>query len=169
MSRIQKNAVTFFADLRGATFVSLVTRTKARCRKPFQNVEKVSRVVVLFNFDYDKGVYRRLDKEGKDEGDFRPGESWHVPVIDEEGRYTPFCRHKDTGDIYFRCQWIGTVGEPIYTDAWGKTYTKEQLADFLPSRSNYENQGLDKPLVFLTYKVASILEASANGKKEVFV
>jgi len=115
-------------------------------------------------------VCRPLLKEGKSLDDFRKGESWHEPVLDEQGRLTPFCRHKKPPhNLYLRFLHLNTIGHPTYTTESGQILTLEQVQPFLPKRENaYGNQGLDKPLRFLVYSLDNIEEIHVNGQQLIF-
>ncbi len=152
----------------GAFMLTFETRTDARAKKtgnPFGVITKTNVVNGTVNFRYDAGVLRRLEKEGKSPEDFERGESWHEAVTDSSGRLTPFCRHKQNGDLYIRFMHNQTIGEPRYFAEDGHEITKEECQAWLPKPSAYANQGLEKPLVFLTYKLASIEAVTLNGER----
>ncbi len=158
--------VQLLSTLRGASFITITAKTDARLKKtgnPHGKVWKVNRVNVCVNFQYDQGVLRRLEKEGKSEEDFRKGESWHTPVLTDDGKLTPFCSHNKTGQLYLRCQRLATIGEAAYFTEGGVELTRADVCDFLPKSSTYENQGLDKPLEFLVYGLEGIVEVVVAG------
>lgn len=153
-------------NIHGAKILSFVAETDARLKKrgnPFGTVYKRAKVSALVNFHYDPAVIRRLEKEGKDESAFRRGESWHEPVIDAAGRLTPFCRHKQTGDLYLRIVRLDTLGEPEYRTAAGEVVDVSLLTPFLDQKPGYVNQGTDDPVVFQTFKLDGIKELTVDG------
>lgn len=154
------------SNLTGAKILSFVAETDARLKKkgnPFGPVMKRARVNALVNFWYDAAVVRRLEKEGKDESVFRRGESWHEPVLTPEGKLTPFCRHKTSGDLYLRVVRLATCGEPEYRTATGEVVDVGLLEAFLDQRPGYMNQGTDDPVVFQTFKLTGIKEITVDG------
>lgn len=156
-------------DLKGANPITFTAKTDSRSKiknNPWlRPIWKINRVNGLVNFHYDQGVLRRLDKEGKSPDDFRRGTSWHEPVI-LNGRLTPLCTSKNpaNSNVYVRFMFVQRIGDPRYTDAKGCSLTYEQVKPFLPNPSSYENQGLDKPLIFLTYDIANLLSVTVGGE-----
>ncbi len=161
----------YLMGIKGSQFVSIIANTEPRMRKtnnPYiGRVRKIARVNGIVNFHYDEGVLRRLEKEGKSAEDFRKGESWHEPVVTENGSLTPFCRHKTSGELYLRLMLNNLTSE--YIDVVNNhTVDEKDIAPFLV-KNGYDNQGLDQPLRFLTYKMDSIKVVSANGKTFLMV
>jgi hypothetical protein len=115
----------------------------------------------MVNFDYDAGVLRRLEKEGKDPSEFHRGSSWHVPMMLED-RFTPLSQHKnDPNRLYIRCMDRGaTLTE--FVSPTGVTISTEQIKPFL-RKSTYENQGLEEPLRFLNYDLDNVLALTDSG------
>ena len=150
---------------RGATFISFLVETDAKMRKtgnPYLGAKKVAKVHGMLNFLYDEAVQRRLEKEGKPADSFRKGESWHEIVTREDGTLTPFCRHKETGELYLRFMHQNTL-DAIYVDVNGNRISVDEITPFLQKPSGYGNQGLDNPVRILTYKLSGIREITLNG------
>jgi hypothetical protein len=159
--------------LKGATFIGLLTDTDPRLQKgggrngkpanPWYKagVRKVSRVNICVNFQYDAGVLRRLKKEGKNPDDFERGESWHQPIMRADGTMTPLSQHKKKPDrLYVRCMMLNADSRFVLPN--GEEIDRADLETWLPARSEYKNQGLDKPLIFTVYGVDNIVEATFN-------
>lgn len=159
--------IALLSGLRGAKLFSITAETDARLKKtgnPYGKVTKISRVNVLVNFHYDAGVLRRLEKEGKSPESFKKGESWHVPVLTEDGKLTPFCQHPNTGELYLRVCVQG-YGDTIYLSEAGERLTYADVEPWLPKREGaYGNQGLDAPLEFKVYKLSGIVEIGIDGQ-----
>jgi hypothetical protein len=60
--------------------------------------------------------------------------------------------------------YVKTVDEATYVDANSNPVTFEQIKPFLKAQTDYKNQGLDKPLRFLTYDLDNISEITLNGE-----
>ena len=186
----------------GATFVGLVTCTETKMNRggnqgnpknPFFNaVRSVRRINAQFNYLYDGAVERQLAKEinaeraqNEDnalEGDaltdeinsrFNRGTSWYEIVEDEQGRLTPFCKHKKTGDIYFRCRTIDK-GDTSYIAtrniegtpySEGDTISFESLEPYFPKTKPYKNQGTEKPIAATTLKLESVVAIAMDGEQ----
>lgn len=171
----QAELASLLLDVQGATPVtfSAVTDADVKAKDQDKNpcpfarpIWKHNRVNGLVCFWYDKAVLRRLAKEGKSEDAFRQGTSWHVPVL-LNGRLTPLCQSKSETNrkLYVRFLYVQTIGEPRYLDSHGTEIDKAALLPWLPSRkNNYANQGLDNPVVILTYALDSLREITLNGQ-----
>jgi hypothetical protein len=166
--------IKMLSSLRGATFITF--RHKAdmsdtsKMRKvgnPYWgNCFKTQTVNGMVNFQYDEGVLRRLEKEGKSPDSFRQGTSWHNPVTVRD-HLTPFCHHKtDPRKIYIRFMYLKQLECSFHTDE-GVEIDPGAIKAFLKERSSYANQGLDKPLVFTTWDINSVLSCKFNGKSYV--
>lgn len=150
--------------LRGATFVSIIAATEPKMRKtgnPYVGVaHKVAVVNGQVNFDYDHAVENARVKEGSDPDDWTKGQSWHEPVL-ADGRFTPFCRHKKDGTYYLRIR--RQSGSSTIIDRNTGQDIGEAVKPFLQVSSR-DNQGLSKPVEFLTYGLSSIKAATFGGK-----
>ena len=119
----------------------------------------------MINFHYDKGVLKRLEKEGKSADDFKKGESWHEPVIRADGTLTPLCRKKsDPRQCYLRFM-LNASNNVRYHTANGTKIETEDVTPYLGKRSDYANQGLEKPLIFQVWNLDDITHMSLNGQK----
>lgn len=154
-------------NIRGAKAIGITAFTDQKARKkgnPFGDIWKLSTVQGMVNFHYDAGVLRRLASEGKDESEFQKGETWHRPILDASGRLTPLCRHADESrdDLYLRFMFISNTVRK-YVNSGGAEIDATLAEQFTRKRSTYDNQGLDRPLVFLVYALSSIVELSVDG------
>lgn len=198
---------------RGSAPITFIAHTMPRMRKtanPHFDAVKIAKTNGMVNFHYDSGVTRRLEKEGKDESEFKRGGSYHVPVLSNDGKLTPLCIHKEdaasvvgwatpdgqrpmqdngkpkalkdcqvcefhTTDItrfvafgsaiprlYLRFMY--KKAETSYVNTNGETIDDKELEPFLYDRSTYANQGLDAPLIFLTYGLDSLQQATFDGQ-----
>jgi len=119
----------------------------------------------MINFHYDAGVLRRLEKEGKTADSFKQGESWHQPILRTDGTLTPFCCKKsDPRQIYLRFM-LNASNNVEYHTADGKKIDTENVKPYLCERSNYENQGLEKPLIFQVWGIDDITRITLNGQR----
>lgn len=90
------------------------------------------------------------------------GESWHVPILDDEGNQTTLCRHKDADDdddtaVYLRFMLL-SKGEAEYRrNADGEIVAKDDVTPFLAASKGGNG--------FLTYSLASIAEIAIGGTR----
>jgi len=155
------------ADQKGATFISMQTNTEPKMRKrgnPYAGrVRKVTEIAGQINFWYDPAVVRQLEKEGKDESEFRRGESWHEPIVREDGTLTPFARHKkDASRKYLRFRSLNVQSVRFVLDD-GTEVSREALEPWLQKSSDYANQGTDDPVRFVVYGLDKIERLTMNG------
>jgi len=169
----QQELIQALLDARGAQPISFCARTDARALakdqaknpNPFSRpVWKIATISAMVNFWYDRGVLRRLKKEGKSPGQFRRGTSWHEPVL-VAGRLTPLCRGKNQTDsiLYLRVMYLAT-NAVAFEDANGVSIAASAIERFLPARSEYLNQGLDCALRFKTYRIDGIRWLTLKGQ-----
>jgi hypothetical protein len=166
----EKEFIQIVGAKAGSKILAITYRTPVVLRKKIAGknqsitILKIDRSNVSINFDYEAGVYRRLEKEGKPADSFTPGKSWHVAVLDEQGRITPFAQHPETGKIYFRCQHIQKLGSPAYFAANDQPVDSDTVVPFLAPKRPHANQGLDAPLQFRTIKFENILAVEFAGE-----
>lgn len=136
-----------------------------------KDVQKRRKATVLVNFHYAENVQKRLEREnaeriakGEAPKTFDQGESWHELVKREDGTLTPFCKHKQTGVLYLRCMDIDTQSIEYTVD--GAPVDAESIKPFLQT-SDYKNQGLDEPLVFLCYSLTNLKALTLDGQTYV--
>jgi hypothetical protein len=162
-----------FMSLVGAKIITIEILTDAKLKKtnnPFaMPVMKFNKLNGMVNFHYDRNVLAQLEREGKSPEDFKQGESWHEAVLDDNGRLTPFCKHKNTGELYLRFRRLATIGEPFFIDNNGKNLTKEEVEPFIPVKKSYGNQGTDKAIEIMTIKFENVVSVVIDGVKHDFV
>jgi hypothetical protein len=170
-------------------FISLIARYNASERgmilkggrkadNPFWGkLFKVSRQMGGVCFDYASGVERRLVKEGKDEDDWRRGESWHVPIVYVPNILTPVCVNKscvtaadgriDLGLLNDKTPWYLRFRKDKSESHWeladGTRVDAEAVKPWLVKRGHYKNQNLRKPLAFETIIPENLIEITVNG------
>ena len=159
----QENLQSMLADIRGATFATLVTKTDARLKKtgnPFGNVEKVSRVNVCLGFQYEKAVNRQRAREGT-EADFEA-----VPRQWGEKISPMFIAHK--GKIYLETK-VERSLSTTYLDSKGQEIPSEAVKPFLPARAESSRQETEKEILVRDYAMDSILSLSFRGEDYVVI
>lgn len=159
-------------QIRGAKIAGFTTATVRKMKKtanPFHGkVVSVKNIVGMFNFDYQGNVGNARERAGMSREDWNKGESWHKPIIDEQGRMTPFCQHKTTGELYFRVRVLKYVRSKFYASERivhegyayepGDEIPRSVLEPFFYASNSYANQGLDKgkEIEIVTLKLDSL-------------
>lgn len=164
--------VEMLKDVIGSTFITFTAETTPKMNKTnnpyFGKVTKVAVVNGNVCFDYQKGVERRLEKEGKDKGDWTPGKSWHVPVMNGDS-VTPLCvSEKDPNKFYIRFSLVNAI-QAEYRLEDGTILPKSSIEPYLPAKSDYSNQNLseENTLKIMTYGIDSIRTIRMNGETYV--
>jgi hypothetical protein len=171
IARSQIIEVLTVATANGATFITLVTETDARLKKTgnsFGQVNKLSRVNIACNTDYEAGVQRQQVREGAAEGTFKAqAHKWaeHVPGC----RW--LVRHPETGELYVVGKPERALEDPTYIKAISREVLDyEAVKSFLPAkRSNAEAQGVEKEIPYRQWKLESIKEIHCNNERYVIV
>lgn len=157
------NLVELLATVKGATFATLIVETDARLKKtgnPFGPVRKVSRVNVTLGFQYANAVNRQRTREGA-EADFEAApRQWGE-------RISPMLiGHK--GKKYLETKVERSLGY-VFLDASGKELTAEEVAPFLPARSESTRQETEKEILVRDYALESIRSLSMGGEQYVML
>ena len=152
----QRQLEEMLANQKGATMVTVVTRTEPRMRKtgnPFVGrVFMISRVNGVANFIYGNSVNRQREREGT-EADFQAEpRKWGERV-----KGTPLVLHK--GQMYLELKVERSLGH-TYVFANGSALTDTDvtsLKGFLYKSSQAKTQQTDKEIILRDYKVANIV------------
>lgn len=156
--------VEVLATVKGATFATLITETDARLKKtgnPFGPVRKVSRVNVCLGFQYESAVNRQRTREGT-VADFEAApRQWGTRLPG-----SMLVEHK--GKLYLETKVERSLG-CVYLDASGKELTAEQVAPFLPARSESTRQETEKEILVRDYALESLRSVSFGGEQYVML
>lgn len=156
--------VATLAMVKGATFATLITETDARLKKtgnPFGPVRKVSRVNVCLGFQYESAVNRQRTREGS-EADFEAKpRQWGTRQAG-----TMLVEHK--GKLYLETKVERSLGY-TYMDANGTELTPEEVAPYLPARTESTRQETEKEIVVRDYSLDSIRSISFGGEQYVML
>lgn len=156
--------VALLTSVKGATFATLITETDARLKKtgnPFGPVRKVSRVNVCLGFQYESAVNRQRTREGT-EADFEAApRQWG-----QRQPGTMFVEHK--GKLYLETKVEKSLSH-IFMDANGKELTPEEIAPYLPARSESSRQETDKEIIVRDYALESIRSLALKGETYVML
>jgi hypothetical protein len=150
--------LSLFAQVKGATFATLITETVPKLKKTGNNlghVRKVSRVNVCLGFQYDNAVNRQLGREGQ-EGDFVAApRQWGVKV-------TPMIvEHKEK--FYLETK-VEKSLDSQYIDENGEEIPFELVEPFLPARRKSSRQGTEKEILVRDYSLDSLKSIAFNGE-----
>ena len=155
-------------NLKGATFVTLVTRTVPKMRlagNPFRDrVFKISRVNGTINFVYGNSVNRQREREGK-VSDFQPEpRKWGTRIAG-----TPLVEHKD--NFYLEMKVEKALGHSFL---WSNSNTmsaddEAHLVSYLFESYQPKTQQTDKAIILRDYALNSIVSITIDGTQFVIV
>lgn len=171
MQLTQSELINLLVSHKGNALVSFVTLSDARLLKrgnPFGVVLKRSEMVACVGANYQSAVNRQADREGNpDAGSF---EADSLPW----GEFVPGTDRKfiaNKGETYVRMQFAPGMSAPKSVQYFradnGEELTKEQIAEFLPKRSESDRQdefGNDGKIAVRTFKVASLQSVTFGGQ-----
>lgn len=153
------NDIAKLESVRGSLMMTVSVSVEPKMRKTdnpyYGKVRKNSRYNGQVNFHYDPAVIRQHEKEGKSPDCFRKGESWHEPIIREDGTLTPFCKHKKNGKRYLRFRILNTI-ESEYVDNNNNPVDKSAIEEYLQESGGYKNQGTDNPVRIITVDLDNV-------------
>ena len=138
----------------------LVKGRDSKLPNPFGVVTKVTTMHGMIGSSYSNGVNNQLVREGKD-ADFVPqSHRWATHYVG-----ALMTANKDNALVLaFRGLEAKHTNKSVFFDANDKELTREELAEYLPvPRSGNQSQGTDKEVIWITPKLASIIEVVMDG------
>jgi hypothetical protein len=136
--------------------IIITTYTEPKLKKkdnPFIGVKKVNVRKVIINYNYVNDVNLQRLKENK-ELDFIPKiKDWKKPI---PGTY--ITEYKDHN--YIRFEVVKDI-KKYYVDINRMVLSEDQVRPFLPK--NYNNQGLDKPIIINRCDINNLKEINVDG------
>lgn len=154
------------SEIKASTIVSVVLKTdvkllkKSRVTKEpcvYGEISKRSVMNVMFGTDYERGVNRRLDKEGSDPSFKSMPHAWAERCEDKPA----ICTNK-AGDTFYANLRVLNVGSVEYLHN-GQPIDAADLADYLPKKSTSSRQGTEDQVIWRTVKFTSFESVRANG------
>jgi len=153
--------------MQGAQPATMTTRTDANLLKtgnPFGEVAKYSKVNVFVGVNYENAVKRQQVREGADEGNFdAQAPKWGERVGKK------LISHK--GELYCPVKIGSALEQPRYVQTANlNVLTNESVTPFKQKKqSSAAAQGVDKEIVWRTYKLSNILRLTIGGDTYVVV
>lgn len=128
---------------------------------PYGLIEKVSTQHGQIGVNYSNCVNNQREREGVNP-DFSPQEHAYADSVSD----TPLMKNRKDGTLYvaFKREEAKHTNKSVYL-ADGKPVGYSEVANYLPvPRSDSGSQGTDKAVVWMTPKVASIIELRMGGE-----
>lgn len=155
-----------------ATFAGITAKTEVKMRKTGNplagaKVTKIMDYSVTLNANYQNAVNNELTREGK-EATFESAENWHEKKNDTFNG-SVVINSAEPEKSYLSCIVNNSDMKGYYVN--GVPATDAEIAiikEFRNKSSVPTNQGTDKPIIFRTFKLSSILELRVKGKVLIF-
>ena len=154
----QATLLSLFAQVKGATFATIITETDPKLKKTGNTlgpVRKVSRINVCLGFQYENAVNRQLGREGQESDFVTAPRQWGTKV-------TPMIvEHKEK--FYLETKVEKSLSS-MYIDESGKEIPFELVKPFLPKRSTSSRQGTEKEILVRDYSLNSLKSIAFGGE-----
>lgn len=170
-----QNIGNIFAGVNSASFVGLDTLTDVKLKGGMKNpqqghVQKLVRgssVMVFQNKKsnaYENMVQRRLQKEGKNPGNFQLSpRTWGERIPD-----SPFIRHEKDGVVKYYLEVIFLKAGSVEYLLDGQPIDKSQIEGLQEQGVNPDGQGgLDDKVIIRTYAIDSLTRIRIDGQEHV--
>ncbi len=152
-------------ERRGAEFVSFTAATRPRLLKkgresgdpcPVADLLKVSRVLAILGFRYERSVQNQLEREGL------PAETFEAKPR-PWGEHRGGCLIEHKGKLFLEAKVERSIDHTSYDDQ-RKTWTGFELAEFLPTKKGSGRQGTEKAVILRDYSLENIREIRMGGE-----
>ena len=159
------------SEIQASTIVGVTLNIEAKLLKksrvtkepcPWGLVTKRSVLSCAFGTDYERGVNRRLDKEGSESEFQTMPHAWAERLEDKPS----ICTNK-AGDTFYANLRVFSVGSVEFFED-GKPIDAADLVDYLPKKSTSSRQGTEDQIIWRTVKFTSF-ESVRYGGLELIV
>jgi hypothetical protein len=154
------------SEIKASTIVGVTLNTEVQLLKRHRDTKEpcvygpITKRTVMscaFGTDYERGVNRRLDKEGSDPSFEAAPHQWADRVEDKPA----ICTNKAGDTFYANLRVLGVQSVEYLQD--GKPIDAAELADYLPKKSTSSRQGTEDQIIWRTVKFTSFESVRANG------
>ena len=158
------------ADLTGATFVTIESKTDPRMVKkhretgeanPYLGAVKVSRVNGIVNWIYSNSVNNQRIREDKANDFVAEPRQWGERRLLASGNVSPFVDHKS--NVYLELKVERSLGYH-YEMPDGTIVPNQNIEPYLPARRP-TRQGLDREVILRDYRLDSITSVTVNRER----
>ncbi len=133
---------------------------ETKVANPYATIQKVSKVSILLNSDYEKAVTNQLDREGKEATDYKKGENTMPLVFGENNQFIGMYK----GEFVLQYRPNDNVTPKSKYLADGKLTPKSALEGYLPTQSHATNQGTDREILWRKLYLKNVLKLSFQGE-----
>jgi hypothetical protein len=150
-------------------FASVLQLTDARALKkdrvtkeknPFEAINKLSKVSILLNSEYQKAVINQLAKEGKDESEYKRGENTMPIEFGENNNFIGTFK----GEFVLQYRPNDNVMPKVKYIADSKVIDKKKIENFLPTVQPATNQGTEREILWRKLYLKNVRKIAVNGE-----
>ena len=160
-AKIVKGMPMFASILQSTEPKCLVkSRTNKEIKNPFASILKVSKLSILLNSDYETAVVNQLEREGKEETEYKKGANTMPLTFGENNQFIGLfngnfvLQYRPNDNVRPRTKFLANG---IITD-------KSKLVDFLPAENHAENQGTDREILWRKLYLKNVMKITLNGE-----
>lgn len=136
------------------------SRTNKEIKNPYNSIQKLSKVSILLNSDYEKAVTNQLARENKEASEYQKGENTMPIEFGENNQFIGLFKGEFV--LQYRPN-DNSKPETTYL-ADGVRTDKKLLADFLPLENHATNQGTDREILWRKLYLKNVLELTLLGE-----
>jgi hypothetical protein len=150
-------------------FASVLQLTDARALKkdrvtkeknPFEAINKLSKVSILLNSEYQKAVINQLAKEGKEESEYKRGENTMPIEFGENNNFIGTFK----GEFVLQYRPNDNVMPKVKYIADSKVIDKKKIENFLPTVQPATNQGTEREILWRKLYLKNVRKIAVNGE-----
>jgi len=154
------------SEIKASTIVGVTIQTPVKMLKRSRKdkspcvLGKISKRTVMscaFGTDYERGVNRRLEKEGSSPEFQAMPHAWADRVEDKPA----ICTNKAGDTFYANLRVLGVQSVEYLQD--GQPIDAAELVDYLPKKSTSSRQGTEDQVIWRTVKFTSFESVRASG------
>lgn len=150
-------------------FASVLQVTEPKCtvkhretkeKNPFAKIQKVSKVGIILNSDYEKAVTNQLAREDKEATEYKKGENTMPLVFGENNIFIGLyngefvLQYRPNDNVMPRSKYL----------ADGKLTAKKELEGYLPTQSKATNQGTEREILWRKLYLKNVMKLAINGE-----
>ena len=150
-----------FANVLQVTQPKCLVKSRAdKSPNPYTTIQKVSKVSILLNSEYEKAVTNQLAKENKEATEYKKGENTMPLSFGENNQFIGFYN----GEFVLQYRPNDNVKPRTKYLADNKVTDKNKLADFLPTDSKATNQGTDREILWRKLYLKNVRKLAFMGE-----
>lgn len=151
-----------FASVLQFTTANLVkkSRTNKDEKNPYPDTMKLSKVSILLNSDYVTAVENQLEKENKDESEYKKGKNTMPITFGQNNQFIGLFN----GEFVLQYRPNDNIKPHVKYVNEGKVIDKKKIEQYLPKVSHAQNQGTDREIFWRKLYLTNLRKITLNGE-----